>query len=181
MTTPKIFLTDHDSYNEESQDEFGHWVDLLLFDSETEVEEYISEHLKKYDKERPLPNGSREKAIIVKFENVPKYFIEENYMDFAGFYRYLAIHDSYEDGAVLAFLESGLFDHEDYTKLEETFEDLYHGYHDNDQNFAKYIANKIGYFDQKHEWPADCVDWSRAASDLMIDYVEIDNHYFQSN
>ena len=178
--TPRILICDRASYKK-SKFELVQWVDLLCFDTEAEVKEYISEQLKTWDEDRPLPDGPRKDPIIVNSENIPKFFIEENYMDFASFYHYLKIHDSYEEGAVLAFLESGLFDHEDYAELEEAFEGLYKGMHDNDENFAKYIADKIGYFNQKHEWPADCVDWSRAASDLMIDYVKIDNHYFQSN
>ena len=163
--TPRILICDRADYNGEKLELF-HWVHLLCFDTEEEVKAHMLEELKSWDLEKPLTDGPRKDPIIVKSENVPKYFISENYMDFVSFYHYLKIHDSYENGAMLAFLESGLFDHEDYAELEKTFEGLYKDMHDNDENFAKYIADQMGYFNQKHEWPADCIDWDEAASDL---------------
>ena len=45
--TPKIFLTDYASYNNGTQFEFGHWVDLSDFSDADEVMEYISDHWRK--------------------------------------------------------------------------------------------------------------------------------------
>jgi len=55
--TPKLFLTDYASYNNCSQFEFGHWVDLSQFADEIEFSDYITEHFEEADRKSPLPCG----------------------------------------------------------------------------------------------------------------------------
>ena len=57
--TAKIFLTDYASYNNGTQFEFGHWVDLSDFSDADELMEYISDHLAEADKISPFPSHDR--------------------------------------------------------------------------------------------------------------------------
>ena len=54
MDKGKIFLTDYASYNNGTQFEFGHWVDLNKFDDVEELNDYIQEHFENADNESPL-------------------------------------------------------------------------------------------------------------------------------
>jgi hypothetical protein len=76
MTTTKtdarIFLTDYASYNNGSQFEFGHWVDLSDFKDAEEFSEYISEHLKECDEQSPIDEYTkREELMFTDFEGFP--------------------------------------------------------------------------------------------------------------
>ena len=50
MNKGKIFLTDYASYNNGTQFEFGHWVDLDQFDDADELNDYIEDHFEQADK-----------------------------------------------------------------------------------------------------------------------------------
>jgi antirestriction protein len=62
----------------------------------------------------------------------------------------------------------------------ENVEDAYQGEYDSDQNFAYQLADDLGEIDENASWLKNCIDWERAARDLMFDYVESNNHYFKS-
>ena len=181
MTTPRIFVTDLASYTEGSQYEFGHWVNLNDFNNATEIKAYISDHLKECDKKRPLFDGLREEPMITDYEDIPEILYSETNIDFVGIYKYLEIVEDHPQEAVEAFLESGLFSHEDYVDLEESFTDSYKGTYKNDEEFAKEMAYDIGCFDEDVQWPFTCIDWSLAACDIMVYYVAINKHYFKVN
>lgn len=79
----RIFLTDYASYNNGSQFEFGHWVDLADFDSADELNEYIQDHFNEADKKSPLPCGTpREEVMITDFEGLPESLYSESNMNF---------------------------------------------------------------------------------------------------
>jgi hypothetical protein len=68
--SPSIFLTDWASYNEGTQFEFGHWVDLQNFSSFDELQDYISDHFRQADKISPLFGGTpREEILISDYEH----------------------------------------------------------------------------------------------------------------
>ena len=68
--SPSIFLTDWASYNEGTQFEFGHWVDLQNFSDFDELQDYISEHFQQADKISPLFGGTpREEILISDYEH----------------------------------------------------------------------------------------------------------------
>jgi hypothetical protein len=91
-TKPSIFLTDYASYNEGSQFEFGHWVDLTDFNDADELNDYIVEHLAECDRKRPLGYGSiREEVMITDYEGFPEQFYCESGCDFKRIYKYLEI------------------------------------------------------------------------------------------
>lgn len=89
-TTPRIFLTDYASYNNGSQFEFGHWVDLTDFSDADELNEYISNHFKEADKKSPL-DSPREETMITDYEGLPKSMYSKSGMDFEKVYKYLSL------------------------------------------------------------------------------------------
>jgi hypothetical protein len=52
--TAKLFLTDYASYNNGTQFEFGHWVDLTDFADAEDFLEYVKNHFKEADKKSPF-------------------------------------------------------------------------------------------------------------------------------
>lgn len=104
-TTAKIFLTDYTSYNNGTQFEFGHWVDLSDFSDESELSEYIGNHFAEADKVSPL-DSPREETMITDFEGFPKSLYSESSMSFARLYEYLNLES--DDKIKVAFiLEQG--------------------------------------------------------------------------
>jgi antirestriction protein len=57
-------------------------------------------------------------------------------------------------------------------------EEAYQGTYDSDEEFAQELAEEIGAVNHSASWPNNCIDWERAARDLMYDYFEMDGHYF---
>ena len=82
----RIFLTDYASYNNGSQFEFGHWVDLSVFDEADDVYEYIEAHLAEADRVSPL-DTPREEYMITDYEDFPEYFYSEC-MDFYDLFKW---------------------------------------------------------------------------------------------
>lgn len=75
----KVFLTDWASYNNGTQFEFGHWVDLEQFTELDEFWTYVADHFSKADQKSPLDEfGSvREEILLSDFEEFPKVFYDE--------------------------------------------------------------------------------------------------------
>jgi antirestriction protein len=62
----------------------------------------------------------------------------------------------------------------------ENFEDAYCGKHESDKDFAYDQADQLGGLEEDMVWPYTCIDWDRAARELMYDYEEHKGHYFRS-
>lgn len=75
----KLFLTDYASYNNGTQFEFGHWIELDQFDDADEFLEYIEEHFADADEKSPLPCGTpREETMFTDYENLPETLYSES-------------------------------------------------------------------------------------------------------
>jgi hypothetical protein len=119
--TPRIFVTDYASYNNGTQFEFGHWVDLDDHSDADALAEYITNHFKECDKKSPLGFGCiREELMITDFEGFPRNFYSESSMDFEALYEYLALDE--ETQCKVAFL---IDDGEDIEYAIEHCEDVY--------------------------------------------------------
>jgi antirestriction protein len=90
---PAIFLTDYASYNNGTQFEFGHWVDLTQFNNAQELGIYISKHFEKCDKKSPLDQygSKREETMITDFEGFPEEFYSESGCNFEKIFKYIEI------------------------------------------------------------------------------------------
>lgn len=96
-TAPRIFLTDYASYNNGTQFEFGHWVNLNDFSDEAELMEYIKEHFKEADEKSPL-SSPREEIMITDYEGFPEYFYSESGMNFQQLYDFLFLMETEANG-----------------------------------------------------------------------------------
>jgi hypothetical protein len=91
-TTAQIFLTDYASYNNGTQFEFGHWVDLSQFSDEDELQEYINNHFEECDEKSPLPCGSkREETMITDYEGFPSDFYSESGCEWEKIFKYIEL------------------------------------------------------------------------------------------
>jgi hypothetical protein len=90
-TAPRIFLTDYASYNNGTQFEFGHWVNLADFNDADELMEYITNHFAEADEQSPL-DSPREEIMITDFEGFPESLYSESMtgVDFEKIYKLLA-------------------------------------------------------------------------------------------
>ena len=60
--------------------------------------------------------------------------------------------------------------------------DAFEGTFDNHKVFAQEFAKGSGLYDFANAlWPATCIDWERATSQLMQNHTEIDGYYFALN
>lgn len=92
--SPKLFLTDYASYNNGTQFEFGHWIDLTDFLDASELMQYISNHFAECDKKSPLPCGTpREETMFTDFENFPEWLYGESMdeSDIEKIYKYIEL------------------------------------------------------------------------------------------
>ena len=62
----------------------------------------------------------------------------------------------------------------------EDIDEAYSGQYDSDENFAADMAEQLGYINNDASWPYTCIDWERAASELMYDYTEENGYYFRN-
>jgi len=103
----QIFLTDYASYNEGTQMEFGHWVDLTAFSDGQELRNYIDNHFKECDRLRPLGYGNiREEIMITDYEGLPSEMYSECGMDWDAVIEFVHLNN-WEQAAVVALLENG--------------------------------------------------------------------------
>lgn len=178
-TTPRIFLTDYASYNNGSQFEFGHWVDLTDFSDADELNEYIQNHFEEADEKSPL-DSPREEIMITDFEGFPKAFYSESSMNFDALFEYFERVEScgYDIEVIEAFAEIGNYDIKDVDSFFDALEEAYCGEYKSDEDFAEDLAEQTG-VEISNSWPHNCIDWERAARDLMYDYYESNGHYFR--
>ena len=58
------------------------------------------------------------------------------------------------------------------------FEEAYQGQYDNDEDFVMQLLEDCG--DLPKDLPAYIhIDWKRTAHDIMMDYFEVEGHYFR--
>lgn len=71
------------------------------------------------------------------------------------------------------------YDHDDIENALELCEEAYSGQFNNDEDFARDMAEQTGALKDDNAWPYTCIDWEQAAKELMYDYTEIDGYYFR--
>jgi len=62
----------------------------------------------------------------------------------------------------------------------DDIEEAYQGSYKDDEDFAQEMADQLGAIDKNAQWPMTCIDWERAARELMYDYSEHNGHYFRN-
>mgnify|MGYP003495948259 CR=1 FL=1 len=61
------------------------------------------------------------------------------------------------------------------------FEEAYQGKYDNDEDFVYQLCNDLYDLNEhKGEFhPFNYIDWERVTNDVMMDYFEVEGHYFR--
>jgi antirestriction protein len=136
-----------------------------------ELEEYCKEQLPDYADNILLDEDEEPKDIrieITNFDEVPsKYANEKDVWKFAEAFA----ECSYEIEVVEAALECDI--------NASDIDEAYQGKYDSDEDFAEDMAEQLDCMPKNLSWPLTCIDWERAAKELMYDYSESDGHYFR--
>lgn len=109
QSEPRLFVTDYASYNEGTQFEFGHWVDLSDFSDADDFMEYLSNHFEECDEKRPLGYGSiREEWMFTDYEGFPKQLYGESMggKDMERLFEFIAL-DEYDKPKAAYLMEKG--------------------------------------------------------------------------
>ena len=62
----------------------------------------------------------------------------------------------------------------------EDIAEAYQGHYHSDEAFTQDLAEQLGSIKDDLSWPYTCIDWERAAHELMMDYSEANGHYFRN-
>lgn len=103
---------------------------------------------------RPATDKTGDEAIIEMMENEG---IDEGQLEAVKAYMYLLSSDDLSD-----------------------FEEAYSGWYSSDEEFAQQMAEDTDAINSDATWPNNCIDWERAARELMYDYMEHEGHYFRN-
>jgi len=115
--------------------------------------------------------------------NIPAEEIELEIIDYAGVHdKYANEKDVWEYAEVwnnfqydLDVFHAGIECGIDLGSIEEA----YTGKYKDDKDFAYDFAEGIGALNKNQSWPYDCIDWDKAARELMLDYSEHNGYYFR--
>lgn len=176
MTEAKIFLTDYASYNEGSQFEFGHWVDLDQFTDADEFQDYISDHFKECDKKSPLYSGIREETMFTDYEGFPEQLYGESMggSDMEQLFEWLQLDDQ-EQVNVSILLEQG-YDMSDAISKADDLNPIEYNYTaaEDWEIFEMYYpeAEEI-----ERSNPYVTIDYSRFIKDEFTEFTVDGTHY----
>ena len=116
-------------------------------------------------------NGIDENLIeieITDFGNVPdKYAKENSIWEFAQAFA--------ENEQEIEVIEAALECDINPSDIDEAFA----GSYKDDEDFAYETAMSLGAIDKDARWPNNCIDWDKAASELMMDYCSSNGYYFR--
>ena len=149
--SPKLFLTDYASYNNGTQFEFGHWVDLTQFADAGEFMEYIKSHFEEADAKSPL-DSPREETMFTDFENFPRSLYGESMgsKELEKLFEFINLDD--DDKKMLEMYAEATGYNMDDIDLSDA-QDAFHGTADSEADFAERIAEDCG------EIPKDMPTW----------------------
>ena len=80
--------------------------------------------------------------------------------------------EQYDEDVVEAALSLGI--------SPSTIAEAYQGKYRSDEDFAQSLAEDLGEIKNNVSWPYTCIDWEKAARELMYDYCEESGHYFRN-
>lgn len=162
-STPRLYVGTYAKYNNGSI--AGEWVDLEDYTDSSEFYAHCAElHSDEDDSE----------YMFQDYEGFPaNLYCESGNVD--------AIYE-YIDAIQESGLEQEIFDAGLTLGIPlESIEEAYVGSFDNDEDFAQEQAESCGALNDNAVWPYTCIDWERAARELMQDYNCANGHYFSAN
>lgn len=117
--------------------------------------------------------ATNEEWIVCDSEDVPSEYVGEYDLS-SDFWNYNEfIKQTHLDPEIVA---AGVYLGIDLDNIEEA----YQGQYKDDEDFAQELAEEIGAIDNNASWPNYCIDWERAARDIMMDYCEHEGYYFRN-
>ena len=157
---PAVYVGTWEKYNNGSID--GAWLKLQDFEDADEF----------YQKCKELHNDEDDPEFMIQdFENMPTGFSKNE--DIKEAYEKLEVINNID--LPLEVIEAGI-----ECEIEpEEIEECYVGSYNSGIDFAVELADSCG-FEESTSWPNNCIDWERAARDLMLDYREHEGHYFRN-
>jgi len=163
LEAPAIYVGTYGKYNSGSL--FGDWLVLTDYADSADFEEAC------YD----LHKGEDDPEFMFQdWENIPDQFISESSID-PSYWDYL-------DTIEASYLDKEVFEAASECGIDvDSVEDAYSGSYSSDEDFAYEMADQMGAINESASWPNNCIDWERAARDLMFDYCSHDGHYFSNN
>lgn len=161
-TESRIYVGTYGKYNSGSL--YGAWLDLADYSGKEEF----------YDACAELHKGEHDPEYMFQdWEGIPERFISESGLS-PDYWEYRdMVEDSYLDADVWEAAE-------DAEIAPNDVEEAYSGRYSTDEDFAYDMAEQLGELNESAGWPHSCIDWERAARDLMWDYTESNHHYFRS-
>lgn len=155
----KIYVGTYAKYNNGSI--AGEWLTLSDYN---DAQQFI-------DACNALHNDEIDPELMFQdFDDIHKNYCHEC-IDIAEVYYYVdACNDFIKD-----VIDAGL----DCDIPLDSIMDAYIGSYDTDIDFAYDTAEQCGYLTlETNEWPYNCIDWHKAARELMFDNVSSKGHYF---
>lgn len=168
QTEPQLFLTDYASYNNGTQFEFGHWVNLAEFSDADEFLEYINNHFAEADKKSPL-DSPREEIMFTDFEGFPKCFYSESYDSNTIEKLFEFINMDEDDQKMIEMYSEATGYNISDIELSDA-QDAFHGTADSEADFAERMAEECG--DIPKDFPTWIhIDWEASWNcSLRYDY-----------
>ena len=159
----RVYVGTYAKYNSSSI--AGKWLDLADYSDNEEFYKACKElHSDEIDPE----------FMLQDWEGIPTQFVSESGLDAAYWDWVEIVEASHHDEEVFKAADDIDID-------TDMVEELYWGKHNSDIAFAQDMAEQTGSIDETLTWPNNCIDWERAARDLMYDYGESDGHYFRTS
>jgi len=159
----KIFVTTLAKYNDIFTGEGG-WLTLEDFESRDEFYEACD----RLHKDEAEPEFMFQTLKDYASPHISEYRIGQSWWD--------------EQEIILgSCYDSSVFEAGQYLDIPvEHIEETYQGSFYSDEDFAQETADSLGFVEIR-EWPANNIDWVKAASELMQDYCKHSGHYFLRN
>jgi antirestriction protein len=116
--------------------------------------------------------ATEEEWIVCDYEDIPSRFVGEYDIadDFWEYQEFIQNTDLDADIINAAI---------DIDIQPSDIEESYQGSFSSDEDFAYQMADDLGLLNDNDSWPYTCIDWERAAKDLMFDYSKSNGHYFR--
>ena len=155
----KIYVGTYSKYNNGSI--AGAWLDLSDYN---DAHEFI-------DACQALHNDEIDPELMFQdFDDIHKNYCNEC-IDIAEVYYYADACNGDDKDVIDAGLDCEI--------PLDSIMDAYIGSYDSDIDFAYDMAEQCGYLTLETDaWPYNCIDWHKAARELMFDNVESNGHYF---
>jgi antirestriction protein len=162
----RIYVGTYAKYNSGSI--AGKWLDCEDYSDKEEFLQACAElHSDESDPE----------LMFQDWEDIPEGMVSESHVD-AALWDWLELDE--DDRNILAAYRENCGDSADIEQAREA----YQGTYSNDEEFAQQLAEDLGSINDNANWPYTCIDWERAARELMFDYFAVDRdgerYYFRN-